>query len=351
MNELSLFTGAGGGLLGTMLLGFRPIGYVEWDDYCQRVIAARIKDGILPGAPIFSDIKTFIRDGYAASYQGLVDVITAGFPCQPFSVAGKQKGADDERNMWPATTECIGIVRPRYVLLENVPGIRRYLPVVVRDLRRLGYEVQRPLILGADDVGAPHRRKRVWIYAWDTNGRDESRNWKIRKIQKGESSDTFGICENVADTPERQDNGRNGRGVDGTTGGREGINTALNAGREDMADTDRNGAERDQSKYGRRSRVKQIGSWWASDPADLPDTEASDRGRSDGTENRGRGNQEIRGQSQSDNREKYGIVKPLLGRVAHGVAHRVDRLAAIGNGQVPLCVATAFRILSGGLER
>ena len=92
MNELSLFSGAGGGLLGTMLLGFRPIGYVEWDDYCQRVLAARIRDGFLSDAPIFGDIKTFISDGYAASYTGLVDVITAGFPCQPFSVAGKRKG-------------------------------------------------------------------------------------------------------------------------------------------------------------------------------------------------------------------------------------------------------------------
>ena len=93
MNELSLFSGGGGGLLGTMLLGWRPIGYVEWNDYCQRIIAARIRDGYLPDAPIFSDIRAFIRDGYAASYQGMVDVITGGFPCQPFSNAGKRLGA------------------------------------------------------------------------------------------------------------------------------------------------------------------------------------------------------------------------------------------------------------------
>jgi DNA (cytosine-5)-methyltransferase 1 len=165
MNELSLFTGAGGGLLGTKLLGWNPIGYVEWDDYCQRVIAARIRDGFLPNAPIFGDIRTFIDSGCAELYRGITDVITGGFPCQPFSVAGKQKGADDERNMWPATATVVGIVKPRFVLFENVPGIRKYLPVVVRDLRRLGYEVSKPLILGADDVGAPHRRKRVWIVA------------------------------------------------------------------------------------------------------------------------------------------------------------------------------------------
>jgi len=190
MNELSLFTGAGGGVLGTALLGFRPIGYVEWDDYCQRVIAARIQDGILPDAPIFGNVKTFIRDGYAESYQGMVGVLTAGFPCQPFSVAGKQKHAADERNMWPHTADVIGIIRPRFVLLENVPGIRKYLPVVVRDLRRLGYEVSRPLILGADDVGAPHRRKRIWMLANTSRileGREEQRSKRKRAGARGES--------------------------------------------------------------------------------------------------------------------------------------------------------------------
>lgn len=165
MRELSLFTGAGGGLLGTHLLGWRPVGYVEFNDYCQRVIAQRIKDGCLPDAPIFGDIRTFISEGYAESYKGMVDVITAGFPCQPFSVGGKQRGVDDDRNMWPATAETIRLVNPRSVLLENVPGIRKYLPVVVRDLRLLGYWVLPPLILGADDVGADHHRKRVWVLA------------------------------------------------------------------------------------------------------------------------------------------------------------------------------------------
>ena len=165
LNELSLFTGAGGGLLGTKLLGWKAIGYVEKEPYCQKVIRQRITDGILDAAPIFGDIRKFISEGYAAAYTGLVDVLTAGFPCQPFSVAGKRKQADDERNMWPATADVIGIVKPRFVLLENVPGVREYLPVVVRDLRRRGYDVSHPLQLGADDVGAPHRRKRVWIVA------------------------------------------------------------------------------------------------------------------------------------------------------------------------------------------
>lgn len=164
MRELSLFSGAGGGLLGTMLLGFRPIGYVEWDDYCQRVIAARIRDGILPDAPIFGDIRTFIRDGYAASYTGMVDVVTGGFPCQPFSVAGKQKGADDERNMWPATVDCIRIIRPRFALLENVTGLLTsgYFGTILRDIHESGFNA-RWGTFSAKDEGAPIERKRLFI--------------------------------------------------------------------------------------------------------------------------------------------------------------------------------------------
>jgi len=163
MKELSLFSGAGGGLLATKwLLGWKCVGYVEIDEYCQAVLAQRIEDGYLDLAPIFGDIRRFIKEGYAEAYQGMVDVITAGFPCQPFSVAGKRKGESDDRNLWPETARTIQIVEPEFVLLENVPGIRKYLPVVVRDLRRIGYEVRRPLLLGADGCGANHRRKRIW---------------------------------------------------------------------------------------------------------------------------------------------------------------------------------------------
>jgi DNA (cytosine-5)-methyltransferase 1 len=168
MLELSLFSGAGGGLLGSHLLGWRPIGYVEIDDYCQRVLAARIQDGYLPEAPIFGDIRAFLREGYAERYRGVAEVITAGFPCQPFSVAGKQQGADDDRNLWPETRDTLHIVRPRYCLLENVPGLlagsHGYFGTILGELAELGYDA-RWGVLGADDAGAPHRRKRLWVVA------------------------------------------------------------------------------------------------------------------------------------------------------------------------------------------
>lgn len=166
MNELSLFSGAGGGLLGSKLLGWRTVGYVEFEDYCQRVIAQRIEDGLLDEAPIFSDVLAFVSEGYAEGYQGLVDVVTAGFPCTPFSVAGKRAGADDPRNMWPATIAVIRQVRPRFAFLENVPGLisSGYFDTILGDLAEAGYDAEW-CVLGADDVGAPHRRKRLWILA------------------------------------------------------------------------------------------------------------------------------------------------------------------------------------------
>lgn len=100
VSERSLFSGAGGGLLATKhLLGFKTIGYVEIEPYCQAILAQRIDDGHLDPAPIFRDIRQFISKGYAEAYKGMVDVITTGPPCQPFSVGGLQLGSRDERNM------------------------------------------------------------------------------------------------------------------------------------------------------------------------------------------------------------------------------------------------------------
>jgi DNA (cytosine-5)-methyltransferase 1 len=168
MNELSLFTGIGGGLLGTKLLGWNHIGYVEWDKYCCKVLEQRIKDEILDDAPIWNiDIREFNKR-YAEMYRGVVDIITAGFPCQPFSVAGKRQGADDERNMWPATIECIRLVRPRYTLLENVPGLLAsgYFGTILRDLAESGYDI-RWMCIRASDVGAKTLRERWFGLGWD----------------------------------------------------------------------------------------------------------------------------------------------------------------------------------------
>lgn len=165
VRELSLFTGAGGGLLGTKILGWTHVGYVEWNEYCQRVIAQRIADGYLDPAPIFTDVRQFVESGAAEQYRGVADVVTAGFPCQPYSYAGNREGSDDERDMWPATVACIRIVRPRLVRLENVTGLLAgYLGRVLGDLAALRYDAEWDC-LPASDSGLPHFRDRTWVTA------------------------------------------------------------------------------------------------------------------------------------------------------------------------------------------
>jgi DNA (cytosine-5)-methyltransferase 1 len=167
MRELSLFSGAGDGLLATKwLLGWKCIGYVEKEDYCQRMLAQRIKYGLLDDAPIFGDIKAFISEGYAESYQGLVDVISGGFPCQDISCAGKGEVIKGKRSgLWFEMAETIRIVRPRYVFIENVSTLLiRGFESVLSELYKMGYDA-RWGIISAADVGAPHLRKRIWVVA------------------------------------------------------------------------------------------------------------------------------------------------------------------------------------------
>ena len=156
------------GLLGTKLLGWSTVGYVEKDDYCQRIIAQRIKDGVINNAPIFSDVKTFISDGYAGSYKNMVDVITAGFPCQPFSRAypGRQN-EHDERNLWPQTIETIRIVKPRFFVLENVEALTTttyFRNTILTSIVESGYDCQWDC-LPAHLFGAASIRSRLFLVA------------------------------------------------------------------------------------------------------------------------------------------------------------------------------------------
>ena len=169
MNALSLFSGYGGFSLGLRLAGIktRTVGYLEIDGYCQKILQQRMKDGLLDDAPIWADIRSF--DG--TQYRGLVDLVTAGFPCQPHSNAGLRKGTDDDRNLWPDTLRIIGEVGPSLVILENVPGILvgsegrpPYGGTVVGELAEVGY-MSEWRVISAADAGAPHLRNRWWLLA------------------------------------------------------------------------------------------------------------------------------------------------------------------------------------------
>ena len=160
MNELALFAGAGGGILGGHLLGWRTVCAVEWEPYPASVLCARQNDGLLQTFPIWDDIQTF--DG--KPWRGIVDVVSGGFPCQDISAAGKGTGIDGERSgMWREMARIICEVRPRYVFVENSPMLTaRGLGTVLGDLASMGFDA-RWGVLGAADVGAKHQRDRIWI--------------------------------------------------------------------------------------------------------------------------------------------------------------------------------------------
>lgn len=242
LRTIELFAGGGGGVLGSLLLGHLPVCYVEIEPYCQRILQQRIIDGIIPDVPIWDDVRTF--DG--KPWRGYADVITGGFPCQDISVAGQGAGIDGEKSgMWYEMARIVREVRPRFVFVENSPALTsRGLGQVLGDLASMGYDAEW-CVLGADSVGAPHQRDRIWILAYPACERPQKLDVPTSRWCKGQHT----------------------RGDDAT-------------------------------------------SWWDRDPAEGP-------------------------------------IESRVGRVAHGVADRNDRLKAIGNGQVSAVVVKAWNELMG----
>lgn len=162
MNELALFAGAGGGILGGKLLGWRTVCAVERDAYAAQVLAQRQNDGILAPFPIWSDVTTF--DG--RPWRGIVDVVSGGFPCQDISLAGHGAGIGGERSgLWGQMDRIIGEVQPRIVFVENVPALTfRGLCRVIADLTKMGY-VGRYGCMGAGATNSICEGERIWVVA------------------------------------------------------------------------------------------------------------------------------------------------------------------------------------------
>ena len=275
MRVLELFAGAGGGIIGAQLLGHRVVCAVENNAYCQQVLMARQEDQSTLPFPIWDDVRTF--DG--KPWHGGVDVVSAGFPCQPFSEAGKMEGESDERNMWPDTRRIIGEVRPRIVFLENVAGlVRLYLPRVLGDLAVLGYDAVW-CVLAAGHVGARHARKRLWVMAHAT----------------GEGHEGHGAESGGARQP----------GNVAESGG--------SAGAQDMADT----------LFRGQQRPRPLGSSGSATA----------------------GGRRLAAQSKHGCEQYEWPPEPPVGRVVDGMAYRVERIRALGNGQVPQQYVAAWRYL------
>ena len=284
LRELALFAGAGGGILGGKLLGWRTVCAVEWDAYAASVLVARQNDGCLPPFPIWDDVQTF--DG--RPWRGCVDVVSGGFPCQDISAAGKGAGIEGERSgMWKHMARIIGEVLPRFVLVENSPMlVGRGLGVVLADLAGMGYDA-RWGIVGAHHAGAPHKRDRIWIVGNTIstgleglagNGEDQHQPGRQR-AEEGGSTGAAGLCQDVANS---------------------------------MRSIGKGWTERHRGRNGKSGDAS---------------CERRERGRG--------------------HRNEWWRTEPDVGRVAHGVAARVDRLRCLGNGQVPAVVRLAWETLIG----
>src|SRR3990167_9466428 len=283
----SLFSGIGGFDLGFERAGFTTVWQVERDPYCQAVLAKHFPDakryadvrsvhGVLAHAKsgdALYDAPQQIRRAAAESphpcrTDGCLQtptILTGGFPCQPLSVAGKRRGIDDDRYLWPQMRRVIEEVRPRWVVAENVPGlIKLALDQVLSDLEALGYTVG-AVTIPACAVDAPHRRERLWIVAFANAIRRDGRQNHERHASPGRGWIEQGRQADVADCeqPKRRGCARTGRWI------REHKETPGNGGR----------------------RTRQANGLWFPEPA--------------------------------------------VGRVAHGVPHRVDRLRSLGNAIVP----------------
>jgi DNA (cytosine-5)-methyltransferase 1 len=282
LNTFHLFSGAGGGILADLLLGHNPIGACEIEQYPRNVLLARQRDGHLPSFPIWDDVSTL--DG--KPWRGTVDILCGGFPCQDISAAGKGAGITGARSgLWKEYARLIDEMRPRFVFAENSPLLRtRGLGVVLEDLAALGYNA-RWGVLGARDVGAPHKRDRMWILAYTMH----------EGLQRGEYA----------------------RSLD---------------------------AQGRDKPHG--STTERSGLFWHTDPAEVGHASLLyAQGCTNGSWQGESGRAGERGAQDEEN----GTTEPVVGRVAHGLANRVDRLKALGNGQVPSCAAVAFNILSEGL--
>jgi DNA (cytosine-5)-methyltransferase 1 len=310
---LSLCTGAGGLDLGLHIAepGYRTVGYVERDAYAASVLVARMEEATLDPAPVWDELANF--DGRA--WRGAVDLVLAGYPCQPFSVAGRRRGTEDPRHLWPHVARIIGECRPGSVFLENVPN---HLNLGYREVREelegLGFGVAEGLF-SAEEVGAPHRRERLFVLARRLADTEGVRGDAFQRRQPDGTAtpvaDGEGLrwqpaeCRTAA--PSRPDR------PCALLGNPVGAGLAQRAGRARDHGPQQPAAERAGGE-----RVFPPG------PGDI-----------DGWR---------------DWLRRHPDTEPAVRRGAAGLACRVDRLRLCGNGVVPLAAAYAWRTLSARFQ-
>ena len=298
MKHFSLCSGIGGLDLAAEWAGFETIAQCEIDEYASRVLTKNFK-----GVPNLHDIRTVTNERLAelGIDVGGITVISAGFPCQPYSLAGKGRGDRDSRDLWGEVARVLGEVKPPWFVGENTPGLfarqnHRFFRRVLDDLASLGYTVGWG-IWGACDVGAQHRRKRVFLLGWNSNDLYDK---KERSIQRGKNTESRRTCGDISDS---------------------------------------NGMWKLQQEGG----IKDIGEWACDLRENVPDAAGyTERGLSCGKEK----TQSLFGIGCRYAGAEWWQTEPDVGRVVDELPHRVDRLRCLGNAVVPAQAYPIFKAIA-----
>ena len=345
LKHLDLFSGIGGFSLGLESAGLvETVAFCDFDQYCQKVLKKNF-----PGVPIYGDVKELNHDKLKADGIDQIDIITGGYPCQPFSVAGRKKGEEDPRHVWPEMFRLIQELRPTWVIGENVGGhIKLGLDSVLENLESEGYSA-RTFSISASSIGANHKRERVWIVAHS----NEMQRQFLCGQKSEQRQETFEGTSERSGTPISMANSER-------LGRTEGTKKSKELEREESSN------QLDHCSEGR------IESEPSQDVADTKSIKSWEQTEWEGRKNSSRGSSNSRGHSQEGTKdvansegsegnvndsnggngkapqeELFGehgsasgvsawwSVEPSVGRVAHGVPDRVDRLKCLGNSVVP----------------
>ena len=289
MRHLDLFSGIGGFALAARWAGIETVAFCEIEEFPRKVLQKNF-----PGVPIHRDIHDLDGSEYAG-----IDLITGGYPCQPFSLAGKRKGTEDDRHLWPEMRRIIAQAKPSWVVCENVAGhVTMGLDEVLSDLESEGYATQ-PLIIPACAKDAPHRRDRVWIIGYS----------------------------NVANSGSKRRRGRSDENAQGQVGSLQTEGSSTGTKQRILADTDSLRVEGARAKQQTARAIRK--------------SEAISDTNSTGFEEQRKSKLQTKEHEATECGSRW-EAEPNVGRVANGIPNRVDRLKGLGNAIVP---QVAYEIL------